>query len=827
MKVSVNLLKQLGDIEQTNADIVRVIKEHIGEVESVQDMASDYEGIIVAKIVEKGDHTNADKLGVYKLDIATEESIQVLAGDKTLEVGDKVAYLKPGSKVPYTIYTEEKPIIIEAKEMRGIMSNGMMGSERELNLGPDHTIVMKLPQDAPVGQSFAQYYGLDDYIIEIENKALTNRGDLFSILGLARELTVILGKTFNTPDWYKDTSLVLTPQSNCLALNIANDAEVLCPRYTAIVIDNINIAQSPLWLKSALLRLGYKPINNIVDITNYIAHISGQPLHAFDYDKIVSKDPNSNGIANINIRMATQAESILGLDDKVHVLNDRVMVIADNTNPIAIAGIMGGAETEVDENTKRIVLESANFDKTTVRKTSMLLGLQTEAGTKFKHALTPEQCLPVLKEATKMIVELANGSIASEIIDIHPSPKTLNPISFSISNLATVTGLDLNKEVILRILTNLEYEILEDSGDNLVVKAPTWREDISIKEDVFEDVARIYGYNNIEPVLPTRDLVPSKGNAIYELKRSIRQLLADRGCNETDTYSFTNVQTIKNAGMNPERAYILKNPLAPELALMRTSLIPTLLSKVQYNYQEGFEKMALFEMNLSHQKDYTDNDGLSVEDWHLSMILSSSEKREDSAYYQAKYYADQVLGLAKITPNYVLVADYSEDDIPNNMKDILYIFDPNTSALILCEGEILGIVGEIDNRVKSNFKLPQYTAGIDINLNKLINYHNNTKILNKVSKYPESRVDLCFEVEQDTKYASIFDTIYQTINNDQLIGNVSCIDIYKENEESTKKKITFRIAIRSTERTLSEKDIKEVVESIKKSVEENTGGLLI
>ncbi len=827
MKVSVKLLKQLGNIEQTNTDIVRVIKEHIGEVESIQDMASDYEGIVVAEIVEKGDHPNADKLGIYKLNIATEESVQVLAGDKTLEVGDKVAYLKPGSKIPYTIYTEEKPVVIEAREMRGILSNGMMGSERELNLGPDHTVVMKLPQDAPVGQSFSQYYGLDDFIIEIENKALTNRGDLFGILGLARELTVILGNTFNTPDWYKDTSLDLTPKSSCLPLNIVNDAEVLCPRYTAIVIDNINIAQSPLWLKSALLRLGYKPINNIVDITNYIAHISGQPLHAFDYDKIVSKDPNSNGIANINIRMATQGESILGLDDKVHALNDRVMVIADNTNPIAIAGIMGGAETEVDKNTKRVVLESANFDKTIVRKTSMLLGLQTEAGTKFKHALTPEQCLPVLKETTKMIVELANGSIASEIIDIYPSPKSRNSISFSVSNLTTVTGLDLNKEVVLRILTNLEYEILEDHDDNLVVKAPTWREDISIKEDIFEDVARVYGYNNIEPILPTRDLIPSRGNAIYELKRAIRQLLADKGCNETDTYSFTNVQTIKNAGMTPEKAYIIKNPLAPELALMRTSLIPTLLSKVQYNYQEGFEKMALFEMNLSHQKDYTDNDGLPVEDWHLSMILSSSEKREDSAYYQAKYYADQILGLTKIMPSYVLIADYSEDDIPSYMKDILYTFDPNTSALILCEGEILGIVGEIDNKVKGNFKLPLYTAGIDINLNKLINYHNNTKILNKVSKYPESRIDLCFEVEQDIKYASIFDTIYQAINNDQLMGNISCIDIYKEKNGSTKKKITFRIAIRSIERTLSEKDLKEIIENIKNNIEENTGGLLV
>lgn len=827
MKVSINILKQLGNIEQASIDIVKAIKEHLGEVESIQDLASDYENIIIAEIAEKAEHPNAEKLGVYQLNIGPEDRVQVLAGDKTLNVGDKVAYLKPGAKIPYTIYSEEKPIVIEPRKMRDIMSNGMMGSEKELNLGPDHTSVMRLSKDALPGQPFAQYYQLDDCIIDIENKALTNRGDLFGLLGLAREITVIFGNAFKTPAWYLDQSKDLIPETSCLPIEITNDAEVLCPRYTAIVMDNVTVQESPLWLKSTLIKLGYKPINNAVDITNYISHLAGQPLHAFDYDKIVAKDPNGNGIVHINIRMAKDGESILGLDGKVHNLNDRVMVIADNTNPIAIAGIMGGAETEVDKNTKRIIIECANFDKTSVRKTSMMLGLSTEAATKFKHAISTEQCIPVLKETVREVQELAQGKIASDIVDIYPTPSIQKEITFSLENLRTLTGLDLSNETVLQILSNLEYEIPSEKDGNITVKAPYWRQDISIKEDIFEDVARIYGYNNIEPLLPTKTLTPARENGIYALKKSIRQLLSDNGCNETDTYSFTDTNTIGEAGLDPEKAYSLKNPLSPELSLMRTSLLPTLLSKAQYNIQEGIEKMGLFEMNLAHQKEYIDQDGLPIEDWHLNMILTSTEKREDSAYYLAKAYTEKILGIAGINSSYKLIADTLEENIPEHIKYMLYMFDANSSALILYQGEIIGLLGEIDNKVKANFKLPKFTAGIDINLQKLLDVNSTSDANHRISKFPESRVDLCFEVDSNILYSDLHEIINKEINDDNLIGSIICLDIYQGKKDSPKKRITFRVSLRNMERTLNEKDLKEITATISNKVTKSTEGILI
>lgn len=819
MKISVNILKKLGNISANNDEIVKAIKTHIGEVEDAHNIEEDYENIVVAEIKDKKDHPDADKLGVYQLDFGEESTVQVLAGDKTLEIGNKVAYLKPEAKVPYTIYTEEKPFVISTVKMRGLPSNGMMGSEKELNLGPDHTIVMRLPKDAKVGESFAKYYGLDDYVIDIENKALTNRGDLFGILGVARELTVIFGQPFTSPDWYLNQSKNLKPESNCLELNIINDSEILCPRYTAIAMDNISVAPSPIWLKSALVRFGYKSINNVVDITNYISQLVGQPLHAFDYDKVVSNDPNNNGKANINIRMARNSESILGLDNKVHELNDKVMVIADSTNPIAIAGVIGGADTEVDNNTKRIIIECANFDKTNIRKTSMMLGINTDAATKYKHALDPEQCIPTLNRTVEMVSDIAHGVVASEIFDIYTQPVELKTISLSLDKLKEHLGTNLENDTVKQILSNLEYKILGEENGILTVQAPTWRKDIVIKEDIHEDIGRIYGYNNIKPVLPLRNVTPAKSNNIFSLKQTIRQILADNGCNETDTYNFIDIDTLSKCNLDSNLAYRVKNALAPELSLMRTSLIPSLIVKTQENLQRGFNKFALFEFNIPHIKGYLDENELPKEEWHLDMVLTEVNKRYDSAYYLAKRYSEKVLNTLGIEDiKYTLLADTSYESLAPDLKNTSYIFDPNTSARITVDNLIIGIVGEIDNKVKGNFKLPKYTAALDLNINILTSLSTKIKKFVDISKYPEVSIDLCFEVENTTKYVDMYKDIMNIVNNDELQGVVTCLDIY-QGKDNENKRITFRLNLRNYSKTLKDKDVKAISEKITRKLE--------
>ncbi|HQI92809.1 MAG TPA: phenylalanine--tRNA ligase subunit beta [Candidatus Dojkabacteria bacterium] len=822
MKASINLLKKLSGVELDDKEIVKLISEHIGQVEDFHDLRNDYKDIVIAEIIEKQEHPNADKLGVYKISDGKDKLIQVLAGDKTLEIGDKVVYLRPGSKVPYTIYTEVQPVVISKRKMRGIESNGMMGAEKELNIGPDYTHVLRLPKDAPVGESFSKYYELDDTVVDIENKALTNRGDLFGILGLARELSAITNNRFESPKWYTEDNIHYTEETSCLNINITNDAEALCPRYTAISLDNIKIEQSPIWLKSFLIKSGIASVNNIVDITNYLSHLIGQPLHAFDYDKLVKNDPNAKGVANINIRMAKVGEKILALDNKLYELDEDSMVIADSTNPIAIAGIIGGSDTQVDESTKRIVLECANFDKTSIRKTSMRLGISTEAATKFKHAINPYTCIPTLIKAVELIKELSGASLASEIVDIYPLPLDNKSLSFSLDSLNTLLGTKLTRDTVETILSNMEYKVDKKEKEDIKVQIPYWRMDIDIKEDIFEDIGRIYGYNNIPISLPVRDIQPSRANELYNLKRKIREILSNSGANETDTYSFTNIETLKKCNQDPELAFRIKNALAPELSLMRTSLISSLLTKSEENIQRGFNRFVLFEMNIAHQRNLTDGTGLPLESWYLSTVMIDSTNTSDtSAFYLAKRYLNKILDTLHIEDiQYTLVSESSEKDLPSNIKNLVYSFEPNRAALITYKQQILGVIGEFSTLVKNNFKLPVYSAGLEIDLNSLLSIEPETKIYQEVPKYPSSIKDLCVEVDRDIKYIDLENEIRKIVNRGDLWGEVTCIDIYSKDKEDGKKRITFRLNLRNFHKTLDNKDITEIIGKIGKNLKD-------
>lgn len=820
MRVTTEILKQLGNITIADNEFENLIKEHIANVEYVHNTAEDYKGILVGEIVEKENHPNADKLGVYKVFVG-EKRIQVVAGDKSLEIGDKVAYIPPGSIVPFSFYANEEPIVIEAVELRGIKSNGMLGSEKELNLGTNHSNVYKLPYDAIPGTLFSDYFEFEDTVIEIENKGLTNRGDLFGIMGIARELTAITGNKFESPAWILKPKTDLQPEENCLNLEIVNDAEALCPRYMGIALDNISIKPSPIWLQSALLKLDIKPINNVIDITNYVSAILGQPLHAFDYDKIISEDKAPDNKVKINIRMGREGESILGLDNKVHNLNDRTIVIADNNHPIAIAGVIGGLDSSVDYNTKRIIIESANFDKNNVRKTSMSLGISTDAATKFKHSLDPEGCLPALLKTVELVKELAEGKIASKIIDIFGDRSLEKKITIDIDRLNSHIGTSLNKELISTILKNLEYKINSSNKNFLTVTVPTWRKDIQLSEDIHEDVARIFGYNNIEIVLPKKQIKPLVNNTLFELKKELRKTFSTLGLNEILTYSFTSIDNFEKTNLVSDYAYRLKNPLSPELSLMRISLLQSILPKMKENKERGFNKFGLFEINIPHIKKYTDESSLPKEDWHFSAVLLDTKKVvESSSYYLAKEYTEKLFELRNVKAEYLLVADSLEQELDEDIKAILNIFDPNVSAFCIVEKKIIGILGEIKQNIKSNFKLPESTCAIDINLNKLIGIKPGTLMMKTIPVFPSFSLDLCFETSISIKYSEMEKLLKDTLNSKERWANVECRDIFQGKKEEEKKRTTFRIIGGNYTKTLNDKDIKKLVDIVSKKMEE-------
>ncbi|MBP5204441.1 phenylalanine--tRNA ligase subunit beta [bacterium] len=825
MRISYKLLKEYGNINATKEEVVSLIEKHICEVEGYRDLAEDYKGIVVAQIVSKKDHPNSQKLGVYE--VITEENgekIQVCAGDKKLNVGDKVAFLTVGSKVPCTIETEPEPVVIQKASLGGEESNGMMGSQRELNIGTDNTGVYVLPEDATVGTPFAEYYGLDDLVIDIENKEITNRGDLFGLIGVSRELTAVTGNKFVSPDWFLDRVNDIKPETESLNLSVTNDAEVLCPRYMAVAMSNVEIKESPIWLKSILIKEDIKPINNIVDITNYVALLFGQPMHAFDYDKVIANDDTTEDCANIVIRTAKEGESILCLDGKEHDLSNKTIVIANNTKPMAIGGIIGGIDTEIDNNTKNIIFEAANFDKTSIRKSSMELGINTDSSTINKHALDPENTLPAIKYAIKLAKELANAQISSNAVDIYETKATQQTITLDIPRLNSHIGTELDKDTIKTILENLEYSVKDGKEDTLIVTAPSWRKDVEISEDIHEDIARIYGYGNLNMVLPKKRIVPAEENKVFETKKKIRNILAFNGANETLTYSFTSLDNFKACNLDADLAYKIKNPLSPDLSLMRTTLLQSLLQKAKENIQRNFSKFALFEMNIAHLNNYIDQDtNLPKEEWFLSMVIVNTKKQDTSGnpYYMSKLYLEKILNGLGYTNNltYTLCADAIEQELDAHIKNKMSLLDANSSAIVSVCGVTIGVIGNIKQSIKNNFKLPEYTCVLDISVDRLTEIEQGVNTYRETSVYPPFSVDLCFEMDKSITYETIYNELYSIINRGDLNGKVECLDIYQDKDNSSRKRITYRISASSYNKTLTDKEISSVVNKIKGAIE--------
>ena len=824
MKLPINSIKEYADCNLDLEKILHILSTKVGEVEGYTDFSKMYEGIYIGEIVSKQQHPDADKLGIYKITIGEPEDIQVVAGDKSLSVGDKIAYIKPGNIVPSTYNTSEE-FKIKAVKMRGILSNGMLCSEKELNIGTDHTKVLVLEKNAQIGSTFAEYFKLNDTVVDIENKALTNRGDLFGIIGLSREIAAAQNIPFISPQWYKRESLNLE-EGNTSPITVSNEASNLCPRYMCISLEDASVTQSPVWLKSILIKSGIRPINNIVDITNYLSILTGQPLHAFDYDKVVKNDPSNNPNAHITVRLARVGERIHTLDGNLVELTDNNLVIADSTNPIAIAGVIGGIDTEIDTNTKRVIIESASFDKFSIRRTSMELGIFTEAVTRYTRGQDPNLCLPILLKAVELIKDIGEGKVSSSVIDSYPNPSEPRNISLSISKLNTHLGTVLSKNDIKNILLNIEYKILEESedGEYITVSAPVFRTDIYIPEDIYEDIGRIYGYENIVARLPLRDIRASKKNSNIYLKTLIRNILSNSGCNELDTYSFTGIDTIEKSKQDPNTAYHIKNALSPQLQFMRVSLISSLLEKGKYNIQRNINTFCIYEFNIPHQKGYVDNFELPKEDWHLSLLFTSKENiLEGNPYYQVKKYFEKISNSLNISSlRYELISESSQIDIPIWIKNIIPTFNRNGAVLIkdIRNGKenIIGVMGDIDGEVKNHFKLPEYTSGIEINLEELRRVIGKESRYVEASKYPAISQDLCLTVPSSTKYEQLENLILQLINTRDRKGSIECIDIYQKEKES--KNITVRVSIEHKNKTLNDKEYSKIKIKIEEKVNE-------
>lgn len=825
MIISVNWLKKFTEVTASIDELAALIGERLVEIEKVIDLGAKYRGVLVARVIECAPLEGSDHLNVTKIDdggaaqgVERDENglVQVVCGAPNVRSGLLVAWLPPETTVPETYGTDE-PFVLGAKPLRGVMSNGMLASARELDLYDDHRGILELDKDAASGTAFADVYELNDYLLDIENKSLTHRPDAFGVIGFAREVAAIQSKPFVTPSWLDVVNEELQSDQSLEAPRVAIEAAELSDRFQAVVLTGVDeTAESPLQMQTYLARSGMRPINASVDVSNYLMLLTGQPTHTYDYDKLKAVAGDD---FTIRVRTAREGETLVLLDGKEVSLDPADIVIAAGNTAVGLAGIMGGQSTIVDQTTKSVVLEVATFDLYHMRSSQMRHGIFSEAVTRFTKGIPAALGTPVLHEASRMLIEYTGARVTSPVVDEYPGQRPPIVINISLDHINGTLGTQFAAEDVADILTNVGFGI---DFNNLVatVIVPYWREDIHIPEDLIEEVGRIAGYDTINLTLPRRDFIAVRPSDFDELRSYVRTRLVRAGANEVLTYSFVHGDLLKKAGQNTEDAYRITNSISPDLQYYRLSLTPSLLSHVQPNMKAGYDTFALFECNKVHAKSAGVNDeNVPTEHDRIAFVISS-QKTKGSAFYAAKAHLEYVLNGLGVQVSY----DGWDAD-----SSLFVPYEPKRSAAIYDQvtGELIGVIGEYKTSVQKAFKLSGYTAGFEINPRVLLDIAQTLEPQYKpLSRYPGTERDICFQVDASVPYEAIVTEVTKVLEKTDLITTVQPLDIYQA-EGSGTKNITVRIQLGSYDKTMTSEEATEVMQQVTQGVIEATNGRVI
>jgi len=765
MKLSLNWLKEYIKIKQTPEQLAEVLTLAGLEVESVEKLGKGLDQIIVGQIKTMVDHAEADKLRVCKVDIGASQLLNIVCGASNIKAGDKVPVVLVGATLP-------NGVKIEARRIRGVDSEGMLCAEDELGLGDDHEGIMILDKDLRVGQKLGKAIGLDDTVFDL---ALTpNRADWFSVLGLARELSAILKLKLSVKT-YPMMEDAKTNAKKLLKVQV-NDYN-LCPKYVARVVSNVKIGESPAWLKSRLIVSGMKPINNVVDITNYVMLELGQPLHAFDYDKI--------GGHKIIIRRAKAGEKMVTLDDEDRKLENTMLVIADNKKPVAIAGVMGGFDSEVTKLTKNVVIESAIFKPISIRKTRQKLNVVTEASMRFEKGIwwtLPEQAAD---RAAALMSQLAGAEVVKDKIICQtkkvPSQKT---IKVSLDYINKIIGLTFKIKQVKDILEGLRFKVQAPKDNILYVNPPSFRPDVKLQADVAEEVGRLYGWNNIEPAPIYAELKPVALSAEKYREREIKELLAAACLTEVLNYSFYSKNLMDKFSFQEKDHYRLINPLNPEQAYLRISLLPRLIENVSQNAPD-YETIKLFEMGHVYKKSRKE---LPEENQYLAALIFGKKYE----FYRLKGVLNKLFDHLKI-------------------KDVEYRRADNqvmTGAEIFIKNQRIGYLGNVNLMISEKSKILGKISAFELDFHKLIQFGGRTSY-KPVSEFPSVERDLALAVDNKVTYADLFEEIN---NFSPLIVSVEGFDLYVMPDG--RKSMAFHLVFQAPNRTLKSEEVDEIQQQI-------------
>lgn len=832
MKVSLNIIKQLINFELPPVDeLVARVNQQLGGVEEVIDLNAKYDGARIVRVVECAKHPDADRLSVTKIDdggavadVPRDDNglVQVVCGAPNVHADMWAIWLPPKSTVPAS-FDDDEPFVLDARPLRGVLSQGMLAAADELAIGTDHEGIVEIHErDVPAGveltagASFAKTFGLDDYVLDIENKMFTHRPDCFGQLGVAREIAGIFHQQFTSPEWYN--VIQEFTGGDGLELEIFNEVTEVVPVFSAVAIKNIEVQPSPLWLQCQLVAMGGKPINNIVDATNYMMLMTAQPTHAYDYDKLRG--------STLGARMARDGEKVSLLSGKEYELTVDDIVIADGEGVIGLAGIMGGADTEVSDGTKNIVLECANFDMYALRRTAMRHGIFTDALTRFNKGQSPAQTDPVLKQLMSMV----GGVQASEVLDASSYNKCIMPDgvhcvdSQGVSNefINERLGTDFSNNEIADILRYTEC-MVEVDEHGCEVYSPFWRTDLELPEDIVEEVGRLYGFDKLPRQLPMRSIKSAPKNLRRELKNAVRQSLSRAGANEVLTYSFVHERILKNAEQDVTQAYKLSNALSPDLQYYRLTVLPSLLDKVHANIKAGHDEFALFEMGKGHIKMHgLGEDGLPEASQFTDIVYAAKKSGAGAPFYMIRRLVEQLA--RDLGAELVFKPIEQELNFP-----VTAPFDQSRSALVeTTDGTFIGLVGELKQSVIKNFKLPTYVAAASLDTAGLeAVYAKQGSHYQPLSRYPSTTRDISLKVPSAVKYQQLLQTLDEVVRDVAMEVRIEPLTIYQSEDDVVQKTITWRLTFTSHARTLVDRDIAPVMQQIERVAKDAWGAEVV
>lgn len=828
MIISVNWLKKFTDIDVSIEQLTELIGARLVEIEGVEALAEKYKDVLVVKVVECGPVPDSDHLNLTKIDdggkrqgVERDENglIQVVCGAPNVTAGMLAAWLPPESVVPETFGGKE-PFVLGARALRGFKSNGMLASAKELDLYDDHEGIVSIDKDIAPGSSFAELYELNDYLLDIENKSLTHRPDAFGVIGFAREIAGIQGKAFTTPAWLEDLNVDILSDGSVETPTVTIDEPELSDRFQAVVLSGVDeAAQSPIEVQTYLSRSGIRPISAVVDVTNYMMLLAGRPLHAYDYDKLLAV---GNGKVDIHVRSGRVGEKLALLDGRTLELSVDDIVVANGETAVGLAGAMGGAETEIDSTTKRILLESATFNLYKLRAVQMRHGIFSETITRLTKGIPAPLGAPVLAEAAKMIGQFAGAVVSSSVADAYPGKHEPIVVTLQESLVNDTLGTQFNAADIKELLENVEFDVTVE-GTDIAVTVPYWRNDIHIAEDIIEEVGRLSGFDSINLVLPTRDFTAVRPSDFDGLRAKLRRTLVRAGANEVLTYSFIHGDVMRKAGQNPDTAYRITNSISPDLQYYRQSIVPSLLVNVHPNIKAGYDHFALFELNKFHTKlAGVTEENVPKELDSLGFVVASSKKATGAAYYEAKQYLEYIASELGLEFVYEPLEDTNEYPVtaPFEPKRSARVWDAKTH-------ERIGVIGEFKKSVQKAFKLSGNEAGFEISPVSLLKLTSTLEPdYEPLSKYPSTDRDVSFQVTSDTTYQQVYDATKDALTDSALRIKVTPLDIYAPDGGETKN-ITLRFTLGSYEKTLTGDEVNKVMAVVTEKVTNATHGKVV